>query len=204
MAVAFLSPSNIGHDITPQDPMDRLQVYKSDKEYRQRTFGRFPVTLANLREQLTEDGFLYIGDGHSDKVQCAHCGGVLSGWTTDDDVRQCHKKFYPNCPFVKRENIEKLILENVKHPEYSSLDKRMTTFDTWPHDQMLPVPDKIAKAGLFYTGQSDICQCYACGNQLYEWDEDDDPKVEHDDCFPDCILSNNNDLCHYKMNHSQI
>ena len=57
-------------------------------------------------------------------------------------------------------------------------DNRLKTFDIYPK-QMLPDKYQLARAGLFYTGKSDICQCFRCHVKLSAWKRDDDAMKEH-------------------------
>ena len=57
-------------------------------------------------------------------------------------------------------------------------ENRLRTFDTYPK-QMLPDKFQLARAGLFYTGKSDICQCFRCHVKLSSWERDDDAIKEH-------------------------
>ena len=45
--------------------------------------------------------------------------------------------------------------------------------------QMLPNKFQLARAGLYYTGKSDICQCFQWHVKLSSWERDDDPTKEH-------------------------
>lgn len=75
-----------------------------------------------------------------------------------------------------REN--KCLMEKISYPEYASEESRLYSFADWPyiyHTQ----PEKLAEAGLFYTGVEDRVNCFACGGGLKDWDIDDDPWVEH-------------------------
>ena len=38
---------------------------------------------------------------------------------------------------------------------------------------------QLARAGLYYTGKSDICQCFRCNVKLSSWERDDDAIKEH-------------------------
>ena len=44
-------------------------------------------------------------------------------------------------------------------------EKRLKTCDTYP-TQMLPDKFELARAGLYYTGKSDICECFRCHVKL--------------------------------------
>jgi hypothetical protein len=48
---------------------------------------------------LAKSGFSYCNFG--DKVQCFWCGIILKKWLQTDDPWCEHKKWSPNCPFIK-------------------------------------------------------------------------------------------------------
>ena len=53
-------------------------------------------------------------------------------------------------------------------------ENRLSTFATDPR-QVLLDKFQLARAGLHYTGKSDICQCFQCHVKLSSWKRDDDP-----------------------------
>ena len=55
---------------------------------------------------------------------------------------------------------------------------RLRTFDTYPK-QKLPDKFQLARAGLYYTGKLDICQCFRCNVKLSSWERDDNVIKEH-------------------------
>jgi len=64
---------------------------------------------------------------------------------------------------------------------------RLSTFFDWPERVTSIVrPGDIAKAGLFYTGQTDRVQCAFCRGYLRNWVQGDIPAEEHRRLFPDC------------------
>ena len=64
---------------------------------------------------------------------------------------------------------------------------RLSTFHDWPERAARIVePRELARAGLFYTGQSDRVQCAYCRGYLRNWVEGDRPADEHRKHFPDC------------------
>ena len=67
-------------------------------------------------------------------------------------------------------------VSNNRSMEY--YENRLSTFATYPK-QMLPDKFQLARAGLYYTGKSDICQCFQCHVKLSSWKRDDDPTKEH-------------------------
>ena len=52
-------------------------------------------------------------------------------------------------------------------------DSRLKTFDTYPK-QMLPDKFHLARAGLYFTGKSVVCQCFRCHVKLSAWEREDD------------------------------
>ena len=65
-----------------------------------------------------------------------------------------------------------------KFLQYCKESDRLVTFATWPK-QMNPKPEKLAKAGFFYEGVSDTCQCFHCRIITFNWEVKDDPIQEH-------------------------
>uniref|UniRef100_A0A4W2G4P3 NLR family apoptosis inhibitory protein n=1 Tax=Bos indicus x Bos taurus TaxID=30522 RepID=A0A4W2G4P3_BOBOX len=61
----------------------------------------------------------------------------------------------------------------------------LQSFKSW-HPSYPVGAAALAKAGFFYTGKSDIVQCYSCGGYLHDWKEGDDPLEEHAKFFPNC------------------
>ena len=64
-------------------------------------------------------------------------------------------------------------------------ETRLKTFDTYPK-QMLPDKIQLARAGLYYIGKSDVCQCFRCHVKLSAWERDDDAIKEHYKWSPEC------------------
>ncbi|XP_033739770.1 baculoviral IAP repeat-containing protein 2-like isoform X2 [Pecten maximus] len=80
-----------------------------------------------------------------------------------------------------------------RHKYYALLKDRLRTFDNpnWPAKHPME-KDVLAKAGLFYAGVGDLCECFCCGGQLEDFEEGDIPVEEHDKYFSDiCVLAMN-------------
>ena len=71
------------------------------------------------------------------------------------------------------------------HKEYISLEKRLKTFEHWPIPDIVK-PEDVAKSGFYYTGISDIVDCYHCDISLAWWRPNDIPDVEHKKFSNDC------------------
>ncbi|KAK3095682.1 hypothetical protein FSP39_017542 [Pinctada imbricata] len=86
-------------DIVPQSPYERLEPLRNSWQKRFGTFqGKWPSHAPVTAKDLADDYFYYIG--YEDKVQCTHCGGILSGWCMGDVVTVEHAKHFPHCPWV--------------------------------------------------------------------------------------------------------
>ena len=93
-----------GYDVIPEHPLQRLKPMRDNKEARRRTFNSWPNNSFISADELCDDGFYYMG--MQDKVQCAYCGGVLSGWEKGDDVHYEHARHFSDCPFLRIRDIE--------------------------------------------------------------------------------------------------
>ncbi|XP_046403099.1 death-associated inhibitor of apoptosis 2-like [Ischnura elegans] len=56
----------------------------------------------------------------------------------------------------------------------------------WPSSRVKQTPKALAEAGFFYAGQADQVRCFYCDGGLWDWQEEDDPWVEHVRWFPNC------------------
>ncbi|XP_060084357.1 uncharacterized protein LOC132563634 [Ylistrum balloti] len=72
-----------------------------------------------------------------------------------------------------------------KQPEFEPLKSRLHTYSEFPDHLKTKVQD-LATAGFYFKGYEDATQCFFCGGCLKEWEEHDDPWVEHARWFPDC------------------
>ncbi|CAL1688568.1 unnamed protein product [Lasius platythorax] len=62
-------------------------------------------------------------------------------------------------------------------PDYRFESERLKSFKNWPCAWMKP--EKLAAAGFYYTGRSDIVKCFACQIEIHTWQPDDDPMLDH-------------------------
>ncbi|VDI81728.1 Hypothetical predicted protein [Mytilus galloprovincialis] len=175
MCTVSLMPRAPGRDEVPQHPLDRLGLLREDYELRMGTFELWSNPSINTKD-LCDNGFYYMGIG--DKVQCAFCGGVLSGWSCGDNIHIKHATHYGHC----------IVVRMVKHNRYAVYNDRLSTYNNWPQS-LKQDPVDLAAAGLFYKGEHDICVCYMCGGHITEWEDSDIPEIEHKQLFPRCPLS---------------
>jgi hypothetical protein len=77
--------------------------------------------------------------------------------------------------------------QKIKSIEYLFYEDRLGTFETWPK-QMQQDKFSLAAAGLFYKNQNDLCECFACGVKLRQWELYDDALNEHKKWSPECVF----------------
>ena len=92
---------------------------------------------------------------------------------------------------------EDVIIDRAR-PDFERLkveSARLATFHDWP-ERAARIVDRrdLAKAGLFYTGQSDRVQCAFCRFYLRNWEQGDVPIDEHRRHYPDCPFVQNIDV----------
>ncbi|KAH9504926.1 hypothetical protein Btru_061081 [Bulinus truncatus] len=64
------------------------------------SFSNWPATNNIFQPiDLAKNGFFYAG--YSDCVRCYQCGLGLKSWKPGDDIVTEHKRFRPNCPFLR-------------------------------------------------------------------------------------------------------
>jgi len=73
-----------------------------------------------------------------------------------------------------------------QHPSYNTYEARMWSYESWPRS-LKQKPDRLSEAGFYYTGKGDQTVCFYCGGGLRDWEETDDPWVEHAAWFPKCM-----------------
>ncbi|XP_045214393.2 E3 ubiquitin-protein ligase XIAP-like [Mercenaria mercenaria] len=158
---------------------------------------------------LAEWGFFFTGT--HDLVRCYHCGIGLKDWVREDDVPTEHVKHSSTCDFLvqrlgkDRVDRIKAALSNsdsgididstasgasklpykIRSPRYQTMEARMASFKNFPTHIQLPV-QQLAVAGLFFTGNGDLCRCFTCDGGLKDWSTGDDPIKEHATYFPKC------------------
>ena len=71
----------------------------SSYKNRYSTFAKWPKQMAQQPTMLVQAGFYYSGNG--DYVTCFHCGISLKEWESQDDVVLEHKKWAPECKYLR-------------------------------------------------------------------------------------------------------
>jgi baculoviral IAP repeat-containing protein 1 len=124
-----------------------------------------------------------------DSIVCCGCGWELFNAKLPlKHINFIHKVQNPNCKMSN--NIQLDINEFVKYISYVKEIKKMMrdTYINWPRQK--PSVDDLVESGFYYTGESDATTCMSCGVTLDEWEDSDDPNVEHEKANPNCELFN--------------
>ncbi|WAR09187.1 DIAP1-like protein, partial [Mya arenaria] len=77
------------------------------------------------------------------------------------------------------------VITEPKYRDWENENTRLMSFRGWPA-QMSQIPRQLVDAGLLYMGEGDRCKCYWCGGELYDWEPEHNPWVEHAKWFPQC------------------
>lgn len=173
--------------------------------------GRWPTNSAVRPPDLARAGFYYFGV--ADVVRCVFCQISLKSWEPGDVPMDEHRKYSPLCPFVLQQNVGNVPLQlqspsetfplewrnmfrtpsELVFPQYADANNRLRSFVGHP----LPAgqtAEALANAGFFYVGPDDNVRCYWCGGSLKSWQRSDQPVSEHFRWFPNCHLSQQQQL----------
>ncbi|KAJ1531810.1 hypothetical protein ONE63_000464 [Megalurothrips usitatus] len=69
-------------------------------------------------------------------------------------------------------------------------ESRLRTFQNWPANAAVD-PQRIAKAGFYYTGRGLEVQCFCCGGRLEDWNYGDQVMARHRRLTPGCPFVSN-------------
>lgn len=124
-------------------------------ENRLRTYTNWPLDFITP-DQLAQAGFYYLNV--ADQVKCVSCGGIIGQWERNDQPIQEHRKFFPDCPIVRQQEMqqEEIGIQSVrtaKSPEFSTLESRTRSFSTW--NPSIQDPMILAQAGFYFLGTDD-------------------------------------------------
>ncbi|XP_035670163.1 baculoviral IAP repeat-containing protein 3-like, partial [Branchiostoma floridae] len=72
--------------------------------------------------------------------------------------------------------------------QYSQELVRLGSFSSWPVDHSIE-PRTLAKAGLYYSGESDVVVCFSCHGQLGGWNDRESPTERHYREHKDCAFA---------------
>ncbi|PIO23032.1 hypothetical protein AB205_0041220, partial [Aquarana catesbeiana] len=142
-------------------------------------------------KEIARAGFFCTGLENS--CQCFCCGLVLCQQFLYFTPMDQHRKFNPNCEFVKGNDVGNISKYEVRvqlntyqasHGEAMEDEQtRLQSFSGYPVYALVE-PSALSQAGFFFTGTRDTVQCFSCGGCLGNWEENDDPWKEHAKWFP--------------------
>lgn len=137
-------------------------------------------------KNLSHDGFFFIN--MNDCTVRIYCGNVEFGWVAKDEPLERHLKNYPEC--CKKRAAAKLSIAEIQsaHPRYTKFETREQDFSNRPV-QIAQKPARMADAGLFYSGHGDRVVCFFCDGNLFDWEPNDIPLVEHVKHLPNCAFA---------------
>lgn len=118
-----------------------------------------------LALKLAMSGFVFTGD--TDIAKCIFCNIEIKDWdlsAPNQEPKAIHKKMSRFCPMYLYEN-------------FTKKQDRLETFKTWTG--AFKNTEKLAASGFVHLGYKNVVQCYSCKIKLGEWDEKDDPFIEH-------------------------
>ncbi|KAJ8311211.1 hypothetical protein KUTeg_011239 [Tegillarca granosa] len=135
-------------DVIPPSPYERMKPLRENALKRLKTFKYWQSYVNPV--PLALKGFYYTG--LDDKVQCTHCGGILSDWKREDDPDEVHERHFPDCPSING---------------MTKLSRRLSTFKNWLKRHVID-PLSLAKAGFYYLGKADKVECFYCHCFVYD------------------------------------
>lgn len=68
---------------------------------------------------------------------------------------------------------------------FRTYEKRLSTFKKWKGKLK---PEVLARSGFYYLSIQDVCKCFYCGAEIFDWTYDDCPIEEHYRHFRNCDL----------------
>ncbi len=173
------------------------------------SYRRWPTWAGQPIQTLAEEGFYYTGI--RDEVKCFTCDVLIRLWSPEDNVRERHQHYSPQCPFLRildghttesrspepvvslstspsRQQAQSATSPSLMHMEI----RRLETFHSFP--QTCPVrPNDLARAGFYATGKGDGAQCFSCGLSLRGWEVGDTAEGEHRRHNPYCTFLSGKD-----------
>ncbi|XP_047208646.1 E3 ubiquitin-protein ligase XIAP [Girardinichthys multiradiatus] len=77
------------------------------------------------------------------------------------------------------------VLERDNHTDFSRLENRLDSFKGSTLAQQVP-PERLARAGFYFTGNADRVQCFSCSKTVENWHSGDTPVQRHMEISPSC------------------
>lgn len=75
-------------------------------------------------------------------------------------------------------------------PDMNYEKRRLETFRSWPANAIVD-PQRIAKAGFYFTGTELEVKCFSCGKCISQWEYGDQVMAKHRTISPECSFVRN-------------
>ncbi|OWF44363.1 inhibitor of apoptosis protein-like isoform X2 [Mizuhopecten yessoensis] len=166
-----------------------------------------PSVENRLNDQTTQghNGIPRIMHGTSNRPNQTSPNGTVNGtWRQNIQTQRTQQRTDTD---VSTSTMKKLAplgvnFDKPKYPAYAVLPVRMSSYSGWSAPQ---TPNLMAEAGFVYAGYADYTRCFFCGGGLRNWEEGDDPWIEHARWFPKCAyLRQNKGLEFIQLVHEQL
>lgn len=109
----------------------------------------------------------------------------MAGWITWFTTNICHLLSNPS----RNPSISRKLTKKVNTTDYRFESTRLKSFKNWPCGWIKP--EKLAAAGFYYTGKSDIVKCFECQIEMLTWQPYDDVMLDHQRCSERCSFIRN-------------
>ncbi|XP_060741659.1 E3 ubiquitin-protein ligase XIAP [Tachysurus vachellii] len=71
--------------------------------------------------------------------------------------------------------------------DWSAMSTRLKSFQTFPNPGEVPA-ERLARAGFYFTGESDRVRCFSCLHTIENWHQGDSPVERHQSVSPSCTF----------------
>ncbi|KAK3535787.1 hypothetical protein QTP70_021099 [Hemibagrus guttatus] len=71
--------------------------------------------------------------------------------------------------------------------DWSAMSTRLNSFQTFPNSVQVPA-ERLARAGFYFTGESDRVRCFSCLHTIENWNQGDIPVERHQSVSPFCTF----------------
>lgn len=167
----------VGCWVEGDDPMQDHQRWSPSCRFvRKLPSGNIPLPSTNSShssDRPRENGY--------DPCLCGHYGIEFRPFAGSENGTNGNERSFST-------SLEKLGIHKSRapsFPNYASPEARLRSYEMWPIALKLK-PNMLSDAGFFYTGKGDQTICFHCGGGLKDWEESDEPWVEHARWFSKC------------------
>lgn len=98
---------------------------------------------------------------------------------------------YLLCIFVSADTLIVMMDDQIEtddfRPDWSVMNTRLSSFQAFPHSAQVPA-ERLARAGFYFTGESDQVRCFSCLHTIENWHQGDSPVERHKSVSPACMF----------------